>query len=248
MVLAAGLGILAACKGSTGPDETGTATFKGRITREGAPLIGTTVSVIGDASRSTVTNDDGTFSIKVTSGETFLLAPWRKDFSFAPAGYFLGLTSRSDLNFTATTGPYGAEVGTTAADFAALDQNGHFVSLYADLGSVVLIEFSADWCGSCRAEAAKLEALYQTYKDRGFQVLTVLVDGSAAAWASEFGLTTPVVEDTTRSLWSLYGGGWLPVNIVLDRTMVIRYKEIDYDEAAIVSVISGCLEGLLTDR
>ena len=78
------------------------------------------------------------------------------------------------------------DVGDIAPDFTAVDQNGQTLSLYSYRGKVLLINFSADWCGSCRVEAPLLETLYQNYKDQGFQALTILVDGSAAAWASAY--------------------------------------------------------------
>jgi peroxiredoxin len=138
--------------------------------------------------------------------------------------------------------PGGTKVGETAADFSAKDQNGQAVTLYQYSGKVILINFSmASWCTECRIEAGYLEALFQKYKDKGFQIITLLMDGSPADWASQYKLTFPVLDDSSNNIWNSYGEGWVPLNIVLDRSMTIQYKEAGYDEPAIISQIEKYL-------
>jgi peroxiredoxin len=180
------------------------------------------------------------FSFASVSGNNFVVTPSLEGYSFNPSKYDLGSRSRTDLTFTAakSTVP-GVD---TAPDFTALDQNGQVVSLYSYRGKVILINISADWCGSCRAEAPQLEALYQKYKDQGFQAITILADGSAADWASTYKVTHPVIEDKSRSISNPYVTGWFPTQVILDRTMIIRYKEgEDYDEDRIVALIKQYL-------
>jgi peroxiredoxin len=142
---------------------------------------------------------------------------------------------------TPTPPSYGSKVGDTAADFSARDQNGQTVKLYQYYGKVILIDFSADWCVFCREEARHLENLFQDYKDQGFQILTVLTEGSPEAWAKQYNLTFPVLDDNSETLWKIYGEDAWPLNIVLDRKMVTRYKEAGYDEPAIISQIKKYL-------
>ena len=252
LTFSAALGSLARCGGGSpsGPDSPASLTFSGIVRLGGAGLSGVQVVLSGDASRSSVTDSQGAFSFAGVSGSKFVVTPFLADYTFNPSRYDLGSTSRTSLDFTAaeTHVTVGGKlsVGDTAPDFSAFDQNGQVVSLHSYRGKVVLFDISADWCGSCRAEAPQLEALYQKYKDQGVQVLTILTDGSAAAWASTYNLTHPVIEDKSGSISAPYRAGFLPLNVILDRAMTIRFLslqdwEYEYDEAEILAVIKQYL-------
>jgi peroxiredoxin len=135
----------------------------------------------------------------------------------------------------------GTKFGDLAVNFTAKDQNDNDVSLYDYSGKVILVDMSADWCGPCRSEASHLENLYDEYKQRGFQIITTLISGDPSDWAKEYGLSFPVLDDHNESIWDQYGEGYVPLNLVIDREKVIRYKEAGYDEAAIKAVIEKYL-------
>jgi peroxiredoxin len=136
---------------------------------------------------------------------------------------------------------YGSDVGSIMADFTALDQSGQSVSLSDFAGNVVLLDFSADWCGPCRVEATHLESFFNEFKDRGFQVITLMIDGSPADWAQEYGLSFPVLDDDDRAVYDIYGIGYVPLNIVIDQDFIIRYKDSGYDETTIRAVLGQLL-------
>lgn len=135
----------------------------------------------------------------------------------------------------------GTEVGNLAVDFTAKAQNDKDVSLYDYSGKVILVDFSADWCGPCREEATHLEDLYDEYKQRGFQIITVLISGPPKAWAHDYKLSFPVLDDNSEAIWEQYGAGYVPLNLVIDRDKVIKYKQAGYDEARIRALIERYL-------
>jgi hypothetical protein len=66
---------------------------------------------------------------------------------------------------------------------------------------------------------------------------TLLISGSTSAWATQYGLSFPVLDDSAEALWAVYGEGYIPLNIVLDRNMTIRYKTAGYNETEIKAAI-----------
>ena len=135
----------------------------------------------------------------------------------------------------------GTKVDNLAVNFTAKDQNGNDVSLYDFSWRVILVNFSANWCGPCREEASHLENLYDEYKQRGFQIITVLTSGHPFEWVYDYQLTFPVLDDNSEAIWDQYGEGYVPLNLVIDRENVIRYKEAGYDETAIKNMIENYL-------
>ncbi len=137
--------------------------------------------------------------------------------------------------------PTTLQVGDTVTNFTAQDQNNQDVSLYDYSGNVILFNFSADWCGPCNAEAPHLETLYDEYKSRGFQVITLLISGNPNAWALLHNLSYPVLNDNDETIWADYGEGAVPLNIIVDRTNVIRYKRAGFYESEIRAIIEQYL-------
>jgi thiol-disulfide isomerase/thioredoxin len=73
-----------------------------------------------------------------------------------------------------------------APDFTLPTLSGAPIRLSDLRGKVVLLNFWATWCGSCRAEMPTIEALHRQYKDRGLEVLAVNLDTTPIAKVQTF--------------------------------------------------------------
>ena len=72
-------------------------------------------------------------------------------------------------------------VGQVLPDFsAAVDLDGKPISLADYRGKVVLLDFWAVWCGPCLGEIPRIKAVYEKYRDKGFDVIGVSLDEDAA--------------------------------------------------------------------
>ena len=143
------------------------------------------------------------------------------------------------------------ESGSTATDFALQDVDGNWVRLSDHLGEdVILINFWATWCGPCTGELPHLQRLYETYKDKGFVVLAVSMDGpesvaEVAPHARRYGLTFPVLlDEETRVVGMLNPRRAAPYNILIDRDGKIVTTKEGYsagDEDALEAEVQGLL-------
>ncbi|MEQ7798954.1 TlpA disulfide reductase family protein [Pedobacter sp. ASV1-7] len=73
-------------------------------------------------------------------------------------------------------------VGKTAPDFSIKDLSGKSVKLSSLQGKYVVVDFWASWCTPCRAANQKIKPVYNKYKSKGFEIISVSMDDKKALW------------------------------------------------------------------
>jgi cytochrome c biogenesis protein CcmG/thiol:disulfide interchange protein DsbE len=126
----------------------------------------------------------------------------------------------------------GPEVGRPAPDFTLPDLAGNPVRLADYQGKKgVLVNFWATWCVPCREELPSLERLHRR-RQGTLEVLAVSLDTASPAkvraFARELGLSFLILSDRELALARMYRVRVVPMSFIVDRTGVIRYRELGY--------------------
>jgi len=125
-------------------------------------------------------------------------------------------------------------IGSHAQDFTQNNTVDKPVSLSSFKGKYVLVDFWASWCGPCRAENPNVVKAYNKYKDKGFTVLGVSLDGQStkAAWLKAIdsdGLVWTQVSDLKgwdNEAAKLYDVKSIPQNFLIDPNGVVIGKNL----------------------
>jgi len=105
-------------------------------------------------------------------------------------------------------------------DFSGRTLDARTLSITEYRGSVITLNFWASWCLECRPEMPGLERLRREFSSRGLAVIGVNAreDREAARrYATELGLTFPLVLDRNGAINTLYGVVGLPTTFVIGR-------------------------------
>jgi thiol-disulfide isomerase/thioredoxin len=126
----------------------------------------------------------------------------------------------------------------SAPDVALQSQDGSSVHLSAFSGKVVLVDFWASWCVSCKSSFPALDAIYGDYHASGLEVVAVNLDEKrrdADAFLGRYPHRLTVMFDPTALSATKFGVKGMPTSFLIDRTGTIRFTHVGYggDVAAV---------------
>jgi thiol-disulfide isomerase/thioredoxin len=120
------------------------------------------------------------------------------------------------------------------------DPNGKDCRLsdYAGKGKYVLLDFWASWCAPCRKEMPLLVELYDTYKDKNFEIVSYSLDEDEQAWKKgieQLNMSWPQMSDCKQ--WEsepvkIYSVQSIPCTILIDPEGKIIQRNLRGEELA----------------
>ena len=143
-----------------------------------------------------------------------------------------------------------------ACNFEFNDQYGDRWELYDHYGDIIVLDFSAMWCGVCQYVAQDMQSFYEAYKNKGVIWVTVLLQDlqgmpvtsdKALEWAQTFKITTSPVLAADISIADpnkedSFAVQVLPTIVVLDRDMVVSYVMDGWNETRLLNHLNYMLE------
>ena len=134
------------------------------------------------------------------------------------------------------------KIGQQAPDFKIVYANGKPSVNLSDLkGDVVLLQFTASWCGVCRKEMPHIEKqIWQAYKNKGIHVIGIDRKESlekVKAFAKKMKITYPLALDLDDKIYTSYAhpNSGVTRNVLIDKTGKIvfltrLYKKQEFKE------------------
>ncbi|MCU4174196.1 redoxin domain-containing protein [Carboxylicivirga sp. N1Y90] len=115
-------------------------------------------------------------------------------------------------------------MGQPLKDIDLLNTKGEHVPLSSliEPGKLNMLEFWASWCGPCRGEIPHLRRVHHQYKDKGFNIISISIDGKEADWQKAMAEEAMVwnqlrdpkgMNGDVRDVYNVFG---VPTCIILD--------------------------------
>ena len=123
-------------------------------------------------------------------------------------------------------------VGRTAPPFSLADINGNRVDSTQFSGKPTVINFFATWCPPCREEIPGFVAVYDKYRDRGFELVGISLDtdtrGNLPAFMMSNRIAYRVLLGDIATVKAFGWGSAIPVTFFVGRDGEIRNVHVGY--------------------
>lgn len=116
--------------------------------------------------------------------------------------------------------------GKVAPDFTLPLLRGGEISLADQKGKLLFINIWATWCAPCREEMPSMQKLYEHFKGRDFEMITISIDKGkpeVEAFVKELGLTFPVALDPSEKVSKAYQITGVPETYIIGKDGVIMH-------------------------
>ena len=113
-----------------------------------------------------------------------------------------------------------------APNFTLKSLRGNNLKLSERRGEVIMLNFWASWCDSCKQGMPVLNDIYLRYRDEGFTLLSINIDKDpekAKKVLRELQVSFPVLMDTTHEVSEKYEVEEMPSTYLIDRDGNLRY-------------------------
>ena len=107
-----------------------------------------------------------------------------------------------------------------APDLTLKNMAGDTITLSSFQGNIVMINFWATWCPSCKEEMPSLNALYAGMKSTGFEILAVSADKTLSAvhkYLAEHDFDFQILWDEDQTVMRTYKVFSIPTTFLIDR-------------------------------
>lgn len=138
------------------------------------------------------------------------------------------------------------EIGKPAPDFEFQTAEGKTVNLDSYKGKVLVLDFWASWCGPCRQEIPLMKPIYEEFKGKDVEFLSVSIDSKKEAWEKAMQEEampwkqgwTP---DAGKSVMQTYQFSGIPFILLIDKEGNIYRKNLRGEaiKAAIQDALAG---------
>ena len=148
----------------------------------------------------------------------------------------LGVATLTMAPLMAVEAPAGSTIGAAVEDFTLPKlSDGSDVTFSSYKGKVVLLSFWASWCGPCRRELPAYNKTYETYKDKGFEIVAISVDRDTAS-AQGFidkldgGVNYTLLLDAKSMVMGRFDIVSMPTSFLIGPDGKVLHKEVGFSD------------------
>lgn len=131
------------------------------------------------------------------------------------------------------------EIGQPYINFTLNDTEDQSVTLSTLINDnqLVMVDFWASWCPDCRVENPNIVSIYNDYKDKGLEILSVSLDTNKDSWIKGINDDNLYWNNHVSELkgWNCavsnaYGVAFIPQNFLIDTNGIIVAKNLNGEE------------------